>query len=455
METLGKALEYAAAHRDHFVRVLAEMCAIPGVSTLPEHAGDVRRTAEWLAERLRGLGMETVEIFETPGHPVVHASWKGAPGRPTVLVYGHYDVQPVDPLAEWHSDPFRPEIRNDRLYARGASDMKAQTVAHLAALEAIRDAAGAWPVNLVFLLEGEEETGSENLPAFVAAHRDLLACDVILNCDGGINGVETPSINYGLRGLVYYELEVRGPAADLHSGVFGGTVHNPAQALCELVAGMHDASGKVTLPGFYDRVRPLDTEERATLALVPQTDADYLAWTGAPALWGEPEYTPLERTGARPTLEVNGIIGGFTGTGAKTVLPAKAMAKLSARIVPDQHPYDITRALRAYLGANAPNTITWELRELSRGEPAVMDRHSPYMKAAERALAEVFGKPPCFKREGGSIPVVTLLQRELGVDTVLLGFELPDAAFHGPNEHMHLPTFHRAVETYIRFTLAL
>ena len=454
MATLDNALKFCEQHRDRFVEELKAFCAIPSISTLPEHEGDVARAADWLVGQLRSLGMSGIEIMPTGGHPVVYAEWLRAPGRPTVLVYGHYDVQPVDPIDEWNTPPFEPTIQGDCLYARGASDMKAQTLAHLKALEALASV-GEYPVNLKFLLEGEEEVGSPHLAAFVDAHRDLLECDFILNCDGGIHAVDVPSITYGLRGLAYFELEVRGPASDLHSGVFGGAVHNPAQALCELVAGMHDDHGRITLPGFYDAVRALSDEERDTLARVPLPDDQWLALTGAPGLWGEEGYSILERIGARPTLDVNGIGSGFTGAGSKTVLPARAMAKISMRLVPDQDPSQVADQLRAYLEQRAPASISWELREMVHASPAIMERDSTWMRAAAKALEDVFGVPPAYKRDGGTIPVISVLKEKLGVDSVLLGFELPDAGFHGPNEKMHLPSFHRGIEVYVRFMLAL
>ena len=443
-------VEHIHSHLSRSVEELEAFCAIPSVSTLSEHADDVRRAAEWLADRLERLGIEQVSVLPTAGHPMVYGDWMHAPGRPTVLVYGHYDVQPVDPIAEWRSDPFAPTVRDDCLYARGVSDMKGQIVALFAALEALREA-GPYPVNLKFMLEGEEEAGSTNLEAFVDVHGGRLGCDFILNCDGGILGPDAPSLTYALRGLSYFELEVFGPASDLHSGVFGGAVHNPAQVLCDLIAAMHDDQGRVSVPGFYDAVRPLDEAERRDLATLPFDDDAFKRAAGVTETWGETGYTDIERTTARPTLEVNGLVGGFTGEGAKTVLPARALAKLSMRTVPDQDGRALAELLRRFLAERAPSTVRWELRELSHGDGAIVDRETPWMKAAADALEEVFGRRPGFKREGGSIPIVGLLKRRLGADTVLLGFELPDAGFHGPNEKMHLPTFHRGIETYARF----
>lgn len=454
MPDVDAALEHVRTHRDAFLDLYKETLAIPSISTLPEHRPHVEEMARWLAGRLELLGMQQIEVIPTGGHPVVYGEWLSAPGKPTVLVYGHYDVQPADPLDEWNSDPFDPVIQDDNIYARGASDMKGQLLAHLAAIEALAQQGGL-PVNVKYLLEGEEEIGSPSLGLFIDEHRDRLACDFVINCDAGIHAPDQPAIVYALRGLAYFEIEVRGPEKDLHSGLFGGVVNNPANALCRLVAGMHDANGRVTLPGFYDSVRPLDDEERAELAKLPCEDSLFLETSGAPALWGEEGYTAVERVGARPSLDVNGIFGGFTGEGAKTVLPARATAKISMRLVADQRPEDIADQLRAYVREHAPDSITWEVRELSHGPSAIMDRQSPWMQAAVEALTEVFGTKPIFKREGGSVPVVGILQQQLGVDSVMLGFALPDDGIHGPNEKQHLPTLFKGIETHVRFLAAL
>lgn len=454
MSTLERALNHAQGLRDRHLEQYRELLAIPSISTLPENRDDVLRAAHWLAEDLGRIGLDRVEIFPTAGHPIVYAEHLPSPGRPTLLVYGHYDVQPVDPLDEWESDPFGAEIRGDFVYARGASDMKGQIFAQMKALEAIA-AQGALPFNIKYLLEGEEEIGSANLPGFIDANKELLACDVVLNCDAGMQAPDVPSIVYALRGLAYFEVQVQGPAKDLHSGMFGGSIRNPIHVLCEVIAGMHDAQGRVTLPGFYDTVRELDAEERAQLARAPHSDAAWLALTGASALYGEAGYTTIERVGARPTLEINGIIGGFTGQGAKTVLPARASAKISMRLVADQNPDDIEELLRAYLEQHMPDGAAWKLIHHSHGPGAIMERHSPCMNAAMAALKTVFGKDPIFKREGGSVPVVGMMQQKLGVDSIMLGFALPDDGIHGPNERQYLPNFYKGIETYIHFMLAL
>jgi acetylornithine deacetylase/succinyl-diaminopimelate desuccinylase-like protein len=447
---LQSALEYSRSRHDAFLKDYIEILSIPSVSTLPEHAGDVSRVAEWLASALRGLGMTRVDVIPTALHPIIYAERIFDPSKPVILVYGHYDVQPVDPIEEWLSDPFKPETRGENLYARGASDMKGSMVAFLKALESLKENGGI-PINVKFLLEGEEEIGSPNLPEFITANRELLRADVAVNCDGAIYAPDRPSISYGLRGLAYFEIEVRGPSRDLHSGVFGGSVLNPVQALCELIAGMHDADGRVTLPGFYDRVLALTPEERALLAEAPHSDEDWKAMAGVRELWGEKGFSTVERVGSRPTFEVNGIYGGFTGAGAKTVLPAKATAKVSARLVADQDASAVCEQIREYMRLNAPSAIDWEVRELSHGYGALMRTDSAPMLAAVKALDETFGAKTFFKREGGSVPVVSMMQQELGVDTIMLGFALPDDGIHGPNEKQHLPTFFKGIEAYIRF----
>ncbi len=448
---VGKVRELVASGKKQFLAAFQEAVRIPSISTLSERKDDVRRMASWLADRLSRLGMTRVDLIETGGHPVLFAEWLGAPGRPTVLVYGHYDVQPVDPLNEWKVNPFGAEVQGDLLFGRGASDMKGQLVALLCALEAWKTAEASYPVNLRFLIEGEEEIGSVHLEEVIDANRDRLACDIVLNCDGGILGPDLPSIVYGLRGLAYFELEVQGPGQDLHSGMFGGTVRNPIHVLTEFLAGLHDAEGRVNIPGFYDAVRELTPAERELMARIPYSDEKWLSLTGAKGLYGEAGYTTLERVGARPTLEVNGIWGGFTGEGAKTVLPARAHCKFSTRLVPDQTPDAIEQLVRRVIEERMPSDVTWKLTVHSKGPGAVMRIDTPFMKAAAGALESVFGKPPLFVREGGSVPVVAVLKEKLGVDSVMLGFGLPDDNIHGPNERQHLPTWFRGIETYITF----
>ncbi len=445
------ALQFCRAQRERFVADLRELIAIPSVSTDAARSDDVRRAAEWLAGRLRAMGARGVDVVPTAGHPVVLGDLPAArSGAPTVLVYGHYDVQPVDPVADWKTPPFEATVLGENLYGRGVTDMKGPTCAALFAIEALV-ASGGVPVNLRFLLEGEEEIGSPHLEPVVTAHKERLAADVCLNPDAGMLGPDSPTITYGLRGLAYFELRVRGPKVDLHSGQFGGAVHNPAIVLAELIAGMHDAKGRITLPGFYDRVRPLGAEERAELARLPSGDAEILAQSGAPALFGEQGYSAVERVGARPTLDVNGMLSGFTGEGSKTVLPATAMAKISTRLVPDQDPKEVKAQLEKYLKKKAPPTVTWELKDLAGTDAAITRRDSPAVSAMSRAMEEVWGKRPLFERAGGSIAVVAMLQKKLAMESLLMGCSLPDDAMHSPNEKLHLPTWHKCTEAFVRF----
>jgi acetylornithine deacetylase/succinyl-diaminopimelate desuccinylase-like protein len=445
------AIQYAHENANQFLQQLKEFASIPSISTNESAEADIQYAAQWLAYHLRSLGMDNVQIFQTPGHPIVYGeSLKAGNQACTALVYGHYDVQPVDPLNLWVSAPFAPEVRGDYIYARGTTDMKGQILVALDAIEAISKTSEL-PINFKFIFEGEEEIGSPNLSDFLTGHKDLLKCDVAINPDTGSLAPDIPCITYALRGLAYMELRVFGPDHDLHSGVFGGAVLNPAQALCELIAGMHDAQGRVTLPGFYDKVRDIDSAEVAELSSFPIGDDYYLKATGAPALYGEAGYTTVERLGTRPTLEVNGLLSGFTGEGAKTVLPAWAMAKISTRLVPDQHPSDVYQQMQAYLEAHAPKSIRWKLITMHGGPASISDRNSIYIKALSQALEAVWHKPPIFKREGGSVPVVLDFRQILGVETVNTGFSSVDDNMHSPNEKLHLPTWYRGIDAFIHF----
>jgi acetylornithine deacetylase/succinyl-diaminopimelate desuccinylase-like protein len=445
------ALHYAQEHRASSLEDLKTFVRIPSISTDSESKSEMQHAAEWVASELRGLGMKHVAIYPTKGHPVVYGDLLTAgPDKPTVLLYGHYDVQPAEPLELWESPPFEPEQRGENLYGRGASDMKGQVIASMKAIEALVNN-GGFPVNLKYMIEGEEEIGSKNLDGFIAGHKDLLASDFALNPDAGMIDQKTPTITYGLRGLAYFELRVYGPDHDLHSGLFGGTVHNPAQALCELIAGMHDAQGRITLPGYYDSVIPISAEEHAEFARLPMDEAYYLEQTGAPVLFGETGYIPVERVGGRPTLEVNGLLSGFTGEGSKTVLPAMAMAKVSMRLVPNQRPEEVYQQLRQYMEAHAPDTIRYEIKHLNSGLPSVTNRNMPAVSALSQAMESVYGTKPLFRREGGSIPVTAQILELLGIDSVLTGFGLPDDNLHAPNEKIHLPTFYRGIDTLIHF----
>jgi acetylornithine deacetylase/succinyl-diaminopimelate desuccinylase-like protein len=453
-EQLENALEYSYRNKSSFLSALKEILSIPSVSTEKEHIADIQRAAEWLAAQLRILRMQDVQLFPTAQSPIVYGEWLGAPGAPTVLIYGHYDVQPVDPINLWKTGPFEPTIIGEDIYARGASDMKGQAVITLKAVESLVQTGGL-PINIKWLFEGEEEVGSPSLEAFIASHTDLLACDFAVNPDSGMIGKEYPTITYGLRGLAYFELRIFGPAHDLHSGMYGGVVHNPAIALAELIAGMHDDKGRVTLPSFYNRVRELSKEERDELARLPVGESHFLEQTGVQALSGESGFTANERTGARPTLDVNGLLSGFIGEGSKTVIPAWAMAKISTRLVPDQDPKEVHQQLLQYLDQNAPKDIRWEVKTLSGNPASISDRNNLGVRAMTKALEIVWGQRPYFKREGGSIPVVGDMQHLLGVESVICGFGLPDDNVHAPNEKQNLPTWYKGIDAYIHFFINL
>jgi acetylornithine deacetylase/succinyl-diaminopimelate desuccinylase-like protein len=446
-----QALNWARNQRQEHLDQLKELLAIPSVSTQPQHQGDIARAADWLAGHMRAIGLKQVAVYPTSRHPIVYGQWTEAPGAPTVLIYGHYDVQPPDPLELWRTPPFEPTVRQGDLYARGAADDKGQLFIHLKALQAFLQTVGRAPVNLKFLLEGEEEIGSPSLEGFVSDQRDLLAADVALISDSHILAPDQPALVYGLRGLCYMEIEVQGPAQDLHSGSYGGAIHNPAEVLCQIVGALKDAQGRIAIPGFYDRVRPISDEERAELARVPFSEAQFVQETGVARTWGEQGYSVLEQIGARPTLDVNGFVSGYTGEGAKTIIPAWARAKVSMRLVAQQDPDEIRRLFTAHVRTLAPDSVRLTLCNFGLAKPALVDRDIPAMQAAAHAYQRAFGVRPVFIREGGSIPVVTLLKDELGLDTILMGFGLPDDNIHGPNEKLHLDNFYRGIETAIHF----
>lgn len=445
------ALLYASEHQDDHLNELLDLLRIPSVSTLPEHAGDVQRAANWIAGQMKEVGLDGVQVLPTGGHPAVYGEWLGAPDRPTVLVYGHYDVQPPDPLDEWVSPPFAPQIRNGQIFARGAADDKGQVYTHLKAVESYLKTSGRLLVNVKFIIEGEEEIGSVHLGPFCRQHRDMLAADVAVISDSHMFGLEKPSIVYALRGLAYMEVEVRGPSHDLHSGSYGGAIHNPAQVLCEIIAQLHDDQGRITIPGFYDDVRPLSDEERVQLAKLPFDEAPFRQEAGVSHTWGEAGYTVMEQISARPTLDVNGLISGFAGEGAKTVLPAWARAKVSMRLTPDQRAHDSAEKFRNHVESLAPDSVQVAVRELAGGEPAIVDTNLPAMQAASRAYEAGFGARPVFMREGGSIPVVSIFGDVLDVPSILMGFGLPDDRLHSPNEKLNVECFFRGIQTSIHF----
>ena len=446
------ALSYAETHFDDFVSQLEELLRIPSISTDSEYAHEVQRAANWLADHFSAIGVQHAEVIATDGHPVVYAEHVVDDDRPTVLVYGHYDVQPPDPLELWTSPPFEPTRKNGTLYARGACDDKGQMFMHAKAAEAYLQQEGDLPVNLKFVIEGEEETGSKHLVPFIEAHKDRLAdADVVLISDTAMFSHDAPSITYGLRGMAYAEITLTGPNRDLHSGIYGGGVENPINALADLISQLHDADHRITIPGFYDAVQDLTEDERQTYRELPFDEAAWKDEIGLDAVKHEAGYTLLECLSGRPTLDVNGIWGGYTGEGAKTVLPAKAHAKISMRLVPDQRAADIYDKLEAYLQDLTPPTMTLDFSRLHGGKPVLVDRDHPAMQAAADAVEHVYGAAPHFVRNGGTIPVVADFKDHLGLDSVLMGFGLDSDAIHSPNEHFGLDRFHKGIEAIIRF----
>ncbi|HTM04227.1 MAG TPA: dipeptidase [Vicinamibacterales bacterium] len=442
---MNQVVDYINVHRDRYIEELKQYLAIPSISALPQHQADVRRAAEWTADALRTAGMQNVRLIDTPGNPVVYGEWLGAPGKPTVLFYGHYDVQPVDPIDLWTSPPFDATIRDGEIYARGAADDKGQVFMHIKAVEAFMKQAGSLPINIKFFIEGEEEVGSVHLDQFVRDHKQELAADVVVISDSPMFDRGIPSICYGLRGLAYFQIDLRGTKSDLHSGSFGGAVANPAFVLAQILAQMKDRSGHIKIPGFYDEVRELSEAERAEWKNLPFNETKYRKELGAPKLFGESGYSTLERVWARPTFEVNGLLSGFTGEGAKTVLPAVAMAKVSMRLVPDQHPDKIAQLFDDYLHKVAPKTVDLKLTRMHGGKPWMTEFDNKFVRAAGRAIEQGFGKSPVFNREGGSIPVVSTFQEELGVPSVLFGVGLPDENAHAPDEKLDLGNFHNGI----------
>lgn len=417
----------------------------PSISTDSRHTADVRACAQWLIEKLTGMGL-AVELHETARHPIVVARNEHRADRKTVLIYGHYDVQPVDPLALWQNPPFEPEIRDGKIWARGATDNKGQMLAHILGVEKTLREQGELPVNLIFLFEGEEEIGSPNLAPFLREHRESLRCDVIAVSDTGMVAPGVPTMGYGLRGIACAEVTLRGPKGDLHSGIYGGAVANPATAIARLVASLHDSNGKILVDGFYDDVRPLEAWERDMWKKIPGVgDADFLAVTGSPSVFGEEGYSSAERVWARPTAEVNGIGGGYQGEGSKTVLPAEAFAKFSFRLVPDQDPKDILEKVRAHFEKHCPAGVSIDIYIGHDGKPYLADPHSADGKAAQRALTAAFGSEPVLIREGGSIPIIQSFREILGADTLLLGLALPDCQIHAPNENFPVANFEAGI----------
>lgn len=442
--------EYISSNRERFLSELFDWLRIPSVSADSRHKGDVRKAAEFLKEKLVAAGADNVEICETKGHPIVYGEKIINQSLPTVLVYGHYDVQPADPINLWHSPPFEPVIKDGKIFARGSCDDKGQVYMHVKAFE-IMMKQNLLPCNVKFMVEGEEEVGSDNLGLFVKENTSKLKADVILISDTALFSMDDPSITVGLRGLSYMEVEVTGPGRDLHSGVYGGAVANPVNVLCSMIASLHDENNRVAIPGFYEKVAELSQAERTALNKAPFDLEEYKRDLSIDEVKGEKGYTTLERTGVRPTLDVNGIWGGYTGEGAKTVLPSKAHAKISMRLVPNQNSKEITELFTKHFESIAPKYVKVKVTAHHGGEPAVTSTDSQAYRAASKAFEEVWGKPPIPSRDGGSIPIVALFKKELGLDTVLMGFGLDTDAIHSPNEHYGVKNFLMGIETIVSF----
>ena len=452
---MDKLQQYVEQKRDAWLGELTEFLRIPSISTNPEYKAEVRRGAEFVVQALQKVGIQQTELIETSGHPLVYGEHDGVEGAPTILCYGHYDVQPPDPLEEWSSPPFEPAIRNGNIYARGAADDKGQVMIQLKAVEALLATAGRLPLNLKFILEGEEETGGAAISDYVARSAEKLRADAALVCDTELFAPDLPTLCIGLRGLVYAEMEAEGAAHDLHSGLYGGVAPNPFNALCWVLSELKAADGKIRIPGLYDRVQAPSRSERASWRRLP-FDADRMRTEeiGSTALVGE-KRDPLERMWARPTLDIHGIVGGYVAPGAKTVIPARATAKFSIRLVPNQEPQEVIAALKRRVTELAPPGVKLELRILSEAPPLLINPDNPYLKHAARVFAHVFGRKTVFVRSGGSIPVVALFGEHLKIPTVMMGFGLPDDNLHAPNEKFTLSNFFRGAETVARFFAAV
>ena len=450
---MPSAVEFARSQQPRFLEELKSLLRIPSISTLPEHAGDVRFAAQSLAGEMERIGLEHVRVIETSGHPLVYGDWLHAAGKPTCLAYGHYDVQPADPLDEWHTPPFEPTERNGNLYARGAVDDKGQMFMHLKALESLfQSPAGAPPINVRIILEGEEEVGGEGIARFVREHPEQLKADFALVSDTEMFAPGLPTLVVGLRGMIYTELEAQGARTDLHSGIYGGAAPNPFVALAQVIAALKNPEGHILIPGFYDKVAAPSADEVKAWKSLPFDEEDYRkSEVGSSALAGEPGFSVQERTWVRPTMDVHGMPGGFIGAGAKTVIPAKATAKVSFRLVPDMNPQEAFAQYKSFVESLQPKGVKLSVRLIHTGDPIVVRTDNPYIRAATRALHQVFGKETVFIRSGGSIPIVGDFERHLKIPTVMMGFGLPDDNLHAPNEKFHIANFHRGIESIILF----
>jgi len=448
MNPMEKIVDHINANFDGFVEELKEFLSIPSISTNPENKADVRKCAEYVSSKLSEVGLENVKMYDTKLHPIVYGEWLNAgPDKPTILIYGHYDVQPVDPIELWTDPPFEATVRSGKIYARGAVDDKGQVFVHIKSIQAHMKLNSSLPVNVKFIIEGEEEIGSVNLDEFIESNKELLKCDYVVVSDTSMFGNDIPSICYGLRGLAYMQVEVTGPNRDLHSGSYGGGVDNPINALAHIISKLKDDKGKILIDGFYDDVIDLTPKEREEYAKLPYDEIKYKEGLGIDEVFGEEAYSTPERVSARPTLDCNGIWGGFQGEGAKTVLPSKAGAKISMRLVPDQKPEKIEKLFEDYVKKITPKSVKVVVKSLHGGNGALTPLDSPAMKAAVVAMKKAFGKDPLFTREGGSIPVVNVFQTILKAPTILLGFGLPDENAHSPDENFDLGNFHKGILT--------
>ncbi len=448
---MQEVISYIQKNRDSYIEELKELLKIPSISTLAEHKSDIKKCAEFVSQKLKSAGMSKVEIFKTEGHPIVYGEWLGAPGKPTVLIYGHYDVQPIDPIELWDNPPFDPVIKDGKIFARGATDDKGQMFMHIKSVEAFFKTRGSLPLNVKFLIEGEEEIGSESLETFINNNLELVKCDAVLVSDTALYEPGLPTLTYGLRGLSYMEVEVIGPKKDLHSGSFGGAVANPINILAEIISKLQDKNGKITIPGFYDDVLKLTKSERENYKSLKFSDKKFAKELGVAELKGEKNYTTLERIWARPTLDCNGIFGGFTGQGAKTVIPSSATAKISMRLVPNQDPKKIAKLFEKYIKKLAPKSVKVIVRDLHGAYPVLTPLNDKAAIAAATAMEKAFGKKTVYVREGGSVPIVTVFTKKLKAPTVLMGMGLNTENLHSPNEHFNLNHFHLGIQSSAYF----
>lgn len=438
---MKEILNYVESNYDSFVEELKDLLRIQSISTLPEHKDDMQKAAEFVVQKIKDAGIDNIKIYQTEGHPIVYAEWLGAPGKPTVLIYGHYDVQPADPIELWNTSPFEPVVKDGKIFARGATDDKGQMYVHIKSVEALFKTMGALPVNVKFLIEGEEEIGSGNLYKFLNDNTQMLKCDAVLISDTSLWDEGVPTITYGLRGICYMEVEVTGPNRDLHSGTYGGAVPNPVNILAEMIAKLKDKNDRITIPGFYDDVLKLSKQEKQNLKKLKYSEKEFAKSIGIKKSVGEKGYSLLERIWSRPTLDCNGIVGGFTGKGAKTIIPSKASAKISMRLVPNQNPQKIEKLFTKYIKKIAPDYVDVKVTSIHGGSPFIAQLDKPIMKIAAKAMADAFGKQTIFMREGGSIPIVVEFANKLKATPVLMGLGLDSENLHSPNEHFNLNHF--------------